>query len=350
MLNTIPYTLTDNTLTFYDASFKPTQVFKDHPEFKGILDAVNTGDVERAKELARPVTALVKQIDAAIDQTPSAQWFRRKAGKVEVTDWGVTLDGKALHGVVIDRLMEVLRLGMDVTPWVNFVQKLHQNPSSVSRDELYLWLEKAEMPITADGDFLAYKNVRSNYKDIHSGTFNNRVGDVCEMSRLDVDDDRNRTCSAGLHFCSKAYLPNFSHSDGGHTMIVKVNPADVVSIPSDYGDTKGRTWRYEVVGELSPQEAQTKVWGPITNDYDYDSDDYDYDSDDDYDSDNDQADRTLIGKVFAAYTNRYGTVNSKVAPEREVRLMRAGHVLGDEVDSFNDLTKGEAERLVSAWS
>jgi hypothetical protein len=32
-------------------------------------------------------------------------------------------------------------------------------------------------------------------------------------------------------------------------MILKINPADVVSIPSDYNNTKGRTCRYEVVGE-----------------------------------------------------------------------------------------------------
>lgn len=32
-------------------------------------------------------------------------------------------------------------------------------------------------------------------------------------------------------------------------MILKINPADVVAIPSDYNNTKGRTWKYEVVGE-----------------------------------------------------------------------------------------------------
>jgi hypothetical protein len=37
-------------------------------------------------------------------------------------------------------------------------------------------------------------------------------------------------------------------------MLVKVNPADVVSIPSDYNNAKGRAWKYEVVGEMNATE------------------------------------------------------------------------------------------------
>jgi hypothetical protein len=32
-------------------------------------------------------------------------------------------------------------------------------------------------------------------------------------------------------------------------MIVKINPRDVVAIPADYDNTKGRTCRYEVIAE-----------------------------------------------------------------------------------------------------
>jgi len=34
-----------------------------------------------------------------------------------------------------------------------------------------------------------------------------------------------------------------------------VNPANVVSIPSDYNNAKGRTWTYRVVGEIEDWEA-----------------------------------------------------------------------------------------------
>jgi hypothetical protein len=85
----------------------------------------------------------------------------------------------------------------------------------------------------------------------------NSPGKVVEMERHEVDDNRDVTCSTGLHFCGMSYLSCFG---GDRTVIVKVNPADVVSIPSDYNDAKGRTCRYEVVGELnvSPEDAFTR--------------------------------------------------------------------------------------------
>jgi hypothetical protein len=33
-------------------------------------------------------------------------------------------------------------------------------------------------------------------------------------------------------------------------VILKINPRDVVSIPSDYNNSKGRACRYEIAGEL----------------------------------------------------------------------------------------------------
>jgi hypothetical protein len=143
-------------------------------------------------------------------------------------------------------------------PLVKFLENLMQNPSHRAVNELYDFLEAGELPITEDGHFLAFKNVRSNYMDIHSGTFRNQVGDVCEMLRNKVDEDKDRTCSYGLHFCSIAYLPHFSDSDGGHTMIVKINPKDVVAIPADYNNTKGRTCKYEVVAEYK-EDWRSKI-------------------------------------------------------------------------------------------
>jgi hypothetical protein len=146
------------------------------------------------------------------------------------------------------------------------MENLMNNPSKRAVDELYRFLEKNNLPITPDGHFLAYKKVRENYMDCHSGTFDNSVGKVCEMERNHVDDDKDRTCSTGLHFCSQEYLKSFG---GERTMIVKVNPRDVVSIPSDYNDSKGRACRYEVVGELgvNPEDAFTSSVQENANDY-----------------------------------------------------------------------------------
>jgi hypothetical protein len=67
------------------------------------------------------------------------------------------------------------------------------------------------------------------------------------MNRQDVDDNCNNTCSTGLHFCSLNYLGSFG-SSGDPVVILKIDPKDVVSIPVDYNNTKGRCCKYEVVG------------------------------------------------------------------------------------------------------
>ncbi|MHA1290409.1 MAG: hypothetical protein ACTSPB_23760 [Candidatus Thorarchaeota archaeon] len=135
---------------------------------------------------------------------------------------------------------------------------LKDNPSKRAVDELYGFLEKNLLPLTPDGHFVAYKKVRDNYMDIHSGTFNNSVGQICEMARNEVDEDKDRTCSSGLHFCSLEYLPSFGGWSGSRVMLVKINPRDVVSIPSDYNNSKGRACRYEVIGEHTTERTQDR--------------------------------------------------------------------------------------------
>ena len=69
---------------------------------------------------------------------------------------------------------------------------------------------------------------------------------MLEMERNKVDDNRDVTCSYGFHIASFDYADTFQ---AGRMMIVKVNPKDVVSVPSDHGNQKCRVSRYEVVGE-----------------------------------------------------------------------------------------------------
>ena len=73
----------------------------------------------------------------------------------------------------------------------------------------------------------------------HTGKFNNAVGQTLVMSRNLVDPNRNVTCSSGFHVCSKDYIEGFRSGDDKLVM-VKVNPADVVSIPADHHDQKMR--------------------------------------------------------------------------------------------------------------
>ena len=188
-----------------------------------------------------------------------------------------------VHNALSRKIVDIIQEGLDVKPWIRFAENVYANPNEYSREELYLFLEKADLPITEDGCFLAYKNVRGDYKDIYSGSFDNSVGQIVEMPRENVDTDRYNTCSVGLHFASKEYLPHY-RGGGSKTMIVKINPADVVSIPSDYDNTKGRTWRYEVVGEIAFEQVQQQTWPAIYFPSAAGGWDFDFDDDDDYDT------------------------------------------------------------------
>jgi predicted nucleic acid binding AN1-type Zn finger protein len=206
----------------------------DHPKYDQALDAIRNKNWNQFVDLVN----ISKQVKSYFDGTD-----------VEIYDGTINYHGQVIHNTLTKRILNFMRDGLPHEPLLNFFKNLMQNPSKRAVDELYDFLEAGELPITEDGHFLAFKNVRSNYLDIHSGKFDNSVGKVCEMPRNGVDEDKERTCSYGLHFCSIKYLPHFTDTDGGKTMIVKINPKDVVAIPADYNNTKGRTCRYEVVAE-----------------------------------------------------------------------------------------------------
>lgn len=158
-------------------------------------------------------------------------------------------------------ISKILRKFVDnnipATAVINFWNLLKKNPSKFAKEELYLFLEANGIPLCEDGHFIVYKKIREDYKDCHSRTFDNHPGKVLEMKREKVCSDRSVCNAQGFHVCSWSYLSSFS---GERTVECKVNPADVVSIPEDYGNAKMRVWKYEVIKEITGQtEANSQV-------------------------------------------------------------------------------------------
>jgi len=248
-----------------------------HPNYAKALDAVKAQDWEaflNQVDLSRKVKDFVYNTD------------------VSIVDGVVNYKGQPLHNSLTRKIINFIKQDLPVEPIVNFLCNLMQNPSFRAVNELCDFLDVGDLPYTEDGFFLAFKNVKSDYKDIHSGTFDNSVGSICEMPRYKVDEDKDRTCSYGLHFCSIKYLPHFSDSNGGKTMIVKINPSDVVAIPADYNNTKGRTCRYEVVGEYTDDWRSKLDRGENGFDHDlYSSDGGDYEDEDYSDGDSGDCDQ-----------------------------------------------------------
>ena len=225
-----PFIIQGNNVTVVIGN-KPHTISKTHITYQKVVDAIKAGDWETVQNIIEP-----KKVVLDYGQ-----------GRVSIKGETLYWDGEEFNGTLAVRMINMLQEGFTIEPLINFMENLMENPSKRSVDELYGFLEKNNLPITPDGHFLAYKRVRDDYKDVHSGTMDNSPGQIVSMPRNKVDDDKDKTCSTGLHFCSEGYLKHFG---GARTVIVKINPRDVVSIPSDYDNTKGRACRYEVIGEV----------------------------------------------------------------------------------------------------
>lgn len=215
-----------------------------HIAYGKIVDALKAQDWDALREHVEPAKAIVN--------------FGK--GYVAINGGNVSWKGQPFHNALATRMIEMYQDGFPIDPMVRFMENLMQNPSKRSVDQVYGFLEKNKLPITEDGYFLAYKKVRTDYLDVYSGSVDNSIGQVVEMDRNLVDDNPESHCSTGLHFCSESYLNGFGNS-GDPVMILKINPADVVSIPTDYNGAKGRCMRYEVVAEVDgdPKDAFAQV-------------------------------------------------------------------------------------------
>lgn len=232
---------TGNTIAFH-FNGKLHQVNSSNPQFKQIVELVKKGDLDAAVKLFD----LKPQVIAAL-----------AGSKAELRGNAVFYNGQQVHSVLCQRIVTMAQSGFTVEPMLRFLENLMQNPSKRAVDELYGFLEASQLPITDDGHFLAYKSVRQDFKDHHTGKMDNSVGTLVSMDRNKVDEDKDRTCSTGLHFAAHEYAKGFG--SGGRMVVLKINPRDVVAIPSDYNEQKGRACQYLVLEEVD--RSDTKLVG-----------------------------------------------------------------------------------------
>jgi hypothetical protein len=238
--------ITDKSITIIGNSGVPYVVSSSHPNFvkvkTGIINEMKFPELEKLFDLVKTINNTSK-------------------GKVTIVDGEVHYQGKVTSGGISKRIVDTLYQKGDVSHMVLFLEHLMENPSYRAVNELYGWMEKSALGITDDGCLLAYKYVNSNFTSCHpnkDGSHN--MNDIMNhtpvvMERNDVCDDSKITCAEGLHFCSLDYVKHEFNTSGHKVIVVKINPKDVVSIPTDYGCTKGRCCGYipmeEIFGEVA---------------------------------------------------------------------------------------------------
>ena len=230
---------------------KPTTVKRGTSNFLSLKRAIAAGNWDQIPDLLSVANTVAKMC----------------TGALKIEGGNITFYGKPLHGFVSQTLLNILAEGhTNASPLVKFLERLMQNPSAKSVMELYDFLVSRGLTIDSDGYVLAHKGVGDNYYPVmgntativlqgvvdNGGHILNSVGSTIEVARLSVDDNRENTCSRGLHLGSFNYANNW----GARTLVCRFDPKDAVSVPTDCSCQKLRVCKYEILCELERSKAK----------------------------------------------------------------------------------------------
>jgi len=248
-----------------------------HPHYAALVECVHTGDGEEFVRLLNTGHEI-------------ENWSE---GDFEFRDGFLYFEDEQVANQPTSRVIEMIQQGFPHEPMLNYLTNLYDNVSERAVQESYTWSSHKGLPITEDGMMVGYKGVavyRGDTIKVKNGelkdgdhvdrytrkTFRNNVGDVCSMKRRQVCDDHTQGCSSGLHVGTYEYACDWATSTGV-VLLVKFNPKDIVSVPSDCNCQKMRVSEYEVIA-IAREQLEEAVYS------DWDDPDYWMDAEDECDS------------------------------------------------------------------
>lgn len=260
------------TFIFIDGS-APVTANDDHPHFDDLLDAVGNPDALTADEVRE-----LHDLSIAVGQK-----FASLSERVTVANGRVYFDGDEVDNALSQHILSALNQGIeDYSPLVRFYENLAANPVPHSREQLYAWLRDREFTVTEDGCFLAYKGVQRQQDgslvsishgpavvdgESVNGAVPNYIGAVVSIPRSKVQHDPAVGCASGLHAGTFEYASSWAR---GALLLVKINPRDVVSVPTDCSAQKIRVARYRVVDTIDHPESRAVVYDDYEDEEWYD--------------------------------------------------------------------------------
>ena len=236
-----------------------------HPNFAKIVEGAVAQD-ESIADLFDIGAAVAKKFESLGERTAFAN------GRIY-------FDGDEVDNALTKQVLRFVEAGVeDYKPLVNFFEKMAGNPNQHSREQAYTWLDRHGFTIHEDGDVIMYKGVRRDGEGVlrsisagpgivngqeTTGNLDNSVGNVLEMARSNVQHNPEVGCASGLHGGTWAYASTF----GPVTLAIKVNPRDIVSVPTDCDAQKVRCSKYTVL-EIVTERSESPVWAGSLEDYD----------------------------------------------------------------------------------
>lgn len=218
--------------------------------------APNAGDLIKVLSLPRATDEAIRKVASIPNHL--AEYGRNR---LSFLDELVLLDGIPLDKEIAHTVRTCYETGAPFSHFIQFWTLLQSNKRTEAIDELKDFLQHRGMPITPKGHFLGYKGVDEDYWSVRgnpatrviqgkvdaSGRILNSIGATIEVNRDDVCPNRAAACGSGLHVGSLDY----AKGHGPRVVIVSINPADVVSIPSDSTGQKLRACKYKVVSDYA---------------------------------------------------------------------------------------------------
>jgi hypothetical protein len=224
------YTLTNESVTVIHGG-KPVTHLQGSPQFQLLKKAILVNDWTDIDQMLSVYGCIEKYLGK------SFRWV----------DDELHYEGIQLPAQVQQRIYEMAGSGESPEPVLRFFERLAKNTSYRSVQQLFDFLKHANIPLEADGHFLAYKAIREDYTDVHTGNFSNKPGARHKMPRNQISDDPNLPCHVGFHVGSLQYAQSFY--PGGIIVICRVDPQHVVCVPYDADQQKVRVCEYSVIGE-----------------------------------------------------------------------------------------------------
>jgi len=227
MTEKVKHAITGNTITCI-INGQSHLVTSTSPHFEQLRAALKAGEWDLVRKLASPKLAAEAWAD----------------GEFTLKGNNFSYRGEPLPKELNKRIMEMISQHASPQALFRFWERLDENISMRAREGLYTFLTHMGIPLTRDGFFLAYKGVRQDFYDAHTGKNLNKPGQRLSMPRKQISDDPNVPCHRGLHVGDLSYAKGHA----ARVVICKVDPADVVCIPNDESYRKMRVCAYEVVG------------------------------------------------------------------------------------------------------
>lgn len=255
------------TVIFSDQTIQ--QISQDNANFGRVVQILTSTPVDEIDE-----TALLELLIPALGVGKS---LNRLSERVAFDGANILFDGDVVSDAIADHILRIVKEGGNADSYkalVAFMEKLYTNPSEDSRNSLYDFIVRHKITIDPDGDFYAYKGVKADGGSrwegfgivdgvsMH-GSLPNKPGSILEIPRSKVNADNAVGCGTGLHAGTYAYAEGWAR---GLLLLVKINPRDVVSVPSCSAYQKLRTCRYRVVSQTTQQTSATTYSAKVGTD------------------------------------------------------------------------------------